>query len=191
MHFVARAWLIVMLAALATHIGQCQSLAGEVPFSRIETAIEEARQRGEKLVVLRAPILMSTSVKSMDMVAKQYSVVVAEPVAVYVAVDRDNVVSWYTLQIEEYLVRQQRISEDGSVPPPALRAVTGTGRVVVPVLGGELSINGVSVRQPPSNGITIQVGKKYVLILLWSRAAGLDKLRHKLRESCVSTPMDR
>jgi hypothetical protein len=154
-----------VLSAIAPCSVQCQSPVGEVPPGRIETALAEALQRGEKLVVLRAPILMSTAVKSMEMVAKQYSVVVAEPVAVYVAADRDNVVSWYTLQIEEYLVRQQGISEDGSIPPPALRGGTDTGRVVVPVLGGEVSINGITVRQPPSNGITIQVGKKYVLIL--------------------------
>jgi hypothetical protein len=123
---------------------------------------------------------MRTGVDSMKMVQDNYSVFLAEAVSATVSATASSITTWYTLNVEEILVRQppDKLGQDYAELPPAIQPLVSSlasNNLLVPFSGGQAVIDGVTVRDEPTLG-QLRLNKKYIFVLFLQRSVRVAEL---------------
>ena len=148
--------------------------------------IKSAKEQGQMELRLDAPIIMETGLKTVDELSSEYNWLRFHVVDIWVTVKRNHIGTWYKVRIDEP-VKWQGFSASSKPPAGSLPGRLGIdpkneGLIFQP--GGELVIDGITIRQPLSNsGFRLQMNKSYLGSfyndsdsLLLSPAAGIASL---------------
>ena len=164
------------LAVATIAFGQPQTDAPILPKGRIVLAVAAAKKEGRTEVSLPALGVMRTGVDSMEVVRDKYSVFLAEPVSTAVTATNNSITTWYTLAIDEVLLRQpaDSLGKDYSELPALVPSPT-SNQMLLPFGGGQVVVDGITIREEPAVGV-LQLGKKYVFVLHLQRTTAIAEL---------------
>lgn len=161
-HFRFAAFLV---AAAVAALGQSAEQSQARPGRRITSAVALAKQQGLSEITLPAIVGTPTGVNTLEMIADNYSVFIAEPVSSVVSATPDALSTWYTLKTDEVLLRQRSDSVGNDLTPPVPLESLGAQQFLMPLYGGAATIDGVLVHEELSPKISLQAGKKYLIVL--------------------------
>jgi hypothetical protein len=131
----------------------------------IARAVAEAKATGAPEIEIGQPIRLPTGVQRMDDVVQEYSVIKGEPMSFStISTDANILTSWYVFHISDVLIRQREAGTE-IFAPDSVTARLSSDMVAVPVIGGQVTIDGIVVKQRMT--APFQLGHSYFLLLLF------------------------
>jgi hypothetical protein len=129
----------------------------------IDQAVADAKAKGAKTATIpRWGTTPEPWPDTVDVFLNKYTFVLAEPVAVTVTRDQYRITTWTRLHVLETLYPQKNVAAVGIVIPESI-APPAPDEVILHTDGGEMVVNGVTVRQ--EGGPQLKKGMEYMLVL--------------------------
>lgn len=138
------------------------------PLERLSQMAGEAKASGETHVDLPPLIITPTGVDDLTTIAKEYSVVVATPLAAVTVPTRAGLGRWIKFRKTETIVLQNTIDSTdvlSSTSIPSSFVPSTKDEFVLFLSGGSLTVDGVLFEQKPARNISFRVGQTYLLFL--------------------------
>ena len=150
-------------------IAFCQTATPEPLPDRVLKAVDEAKANNSTKAELKAGIPYPVLAPSVAKVLAQFSVVEVVPIERQgcIAPDTADILTWYNLQIIEWLlVQREKGPPPFKISPPWQWTSRVPNRILLNVGGGEVEVDGITVHQPSGFGEQpLAIGSKYLLIL--------------------------
>jgi hypothetical protein len=156
--------LVVMSCGLRL---SSQTMTSELS-GHIAAAVAEARRNNLASVEISAGVGIPIIVPSLERVRARFSIVEAVPVASQgaIAPDMAHLLTWYRLEIREWLLVQHEKGPIFGTSPPGWLSARDSGVIFLPLGGGEVAVDGITIHQPSCFKIQpLAIGSKYLLIL--------------------------
>lgn len=135
--------------------------------SELRQQVEEVRQRGESHLSI-VSISCGMGVPDLRYALAHYSLVIARPRDRRTYEGERHLRSWYRFQVVETLSARPPVRypwDSSGSPPPADLLPIGANEFVIPVTGGMMVINGVTVSHRDSSDPNYSTGQTYMLFL--------------------------
>lgn len=134
----------------------------------IASAVKKAKEKGNNKIIVYPPnVEYVNHLTSMDEVLSSYSAVIAQPVAKFTQISKDEeaVITWYKFKILETLSDKvcHRCPPANDIPSEMLPL--NSDEIIVARYGGTTSLDGVEVTMPNPSYPDFELSEKYLLFL--------------------------
>jgi len=159
-------FLLIITAALA--LGATTFKQTNVKDGRFKQLAKEAKEKGETQVTTASFTHTEYvgQLESLDSLLQNYSFIVAELVEQksYVLPSFEEVVTWSKFRTLDTLSRAD-VVDTSNITPPAELLTLNPDEFLIAQVGGNISIEGVTVRVEDKSFPLLKAGKKYLLIM--------------------------
>ena len=164
--------VLSFLAALLipAQLGLSQGLK---PPSPLRQDVANAKAHGLTAFSIIPPAKMATGVDSVSSFVNQYAVVVVEPVSRAVIESATELITWYSLKLDELVSSQSKIPDDFPLGVPPVELLKDESRIFLPMDGGTMIIDGISVSE---RGVDLTLGSRYLMILYLTSGGKVGQL---------------
>jgi hypothetical protein len=132
----------------------------------VDQAVAAAKMRGSQVAVVpRLLVTLPPPVHSIDDVLGRSSIVTGTVESCTVENEVFTLGTWCRFRITETLSQERKTVADGPKPSQSLGSLP-PGRIWLALNGGEMVIDGITVRQENTPRVRLQVGGKYLLVVI-------------------------
>jgi hypothetical protein len=166
--FYGRTAVSIVVVIAFSSLAFCQTATPEPLPDRVLKAVDEAKANNSIKAEIEAGVPYPVLTPSVAKVLARFSVVEVVPIERQgcIAPDRAHILTCYALQIIERLLVQREKGPTLEISPPRQWSSRVPNRILLPVGGGEVEVNGITVHQPSGFGLQpLAIGSKYLLIL--------------------------
>lgn len=177
--------LIIVIAAIVgiSQVWSRHQAKNAAAILDIHSKVQTAKTRGQRELLLPAPLPYYSDVSDLDDALGNYSTVIAEPISVHTRLSSDatRIEAWYKFRVIDFLSQPENPHACGTceaikeIPPEVLPVKED--EILIARNAGELDIEGVRVRSEDLSFPNYRLNQKYLLFLnldLNSRIASVE-----------------